>query len=197
MWPPRAGSRRSRGFRTSSTRCDAFPTSTSGSPAPASTRPNCGPGPGLANVHFEGRLDAAHVAALFRGARAVVVPSLVYETFGYVVLEAFAERTPVIVRNLGALPELVEESRGGLVFDSPEGLVAWHGPSRQRRRAARHPGGERPSARRSLWSEAEHLDRYFALIEDRQPRRAGLRGMAPSARPPSPRPSRSGGGQDA
>src|SRR5215208_4707340 len=78
---------------------------------------------GLDNVHFEGRLDAARVAALFRGARAVVVPSLVYETFGYVVLEAFAERTPVVVRDLGALPELVAESRGGLVFDSPDGLV--------------------------------------------------------------------------
>src|SRR5262249_10886134 len=67
---------------------------------------------GMANVHFEGRLDAARVAALFRGARAVVVPSLVYETFGYVVLEAFHEGTPVVVRDLGALPELVEESRG-------------------------------------------------------------------------------------
>src|SRR5207249_2347799 len=49
---------------------------------------------GMANVHFEGRLDAAEVAALFRGSRAVVVRYLVYETFGYVVLEAFAEGTP-------------------------------------------------------------------------------------------------------
>ncbi len=71
---------------------------------------------GLANVHFEGRLDSAQVAALFRGALAVAVPSLVYETFGYVVLEAFAEKTPVVVRDLGALPELVAESGGGLVF---------------------------------------------------------------------------------
>src|SRR5207302_6093572 len=75
---------------------------------------------GLPNVHFEGRLDAAQVAALFRGARAVVVPSLVYETFGYVVLEAFHERTPVVVRDFGALPELVAESGGGLVFDSQD-----------------------------------------------------------------------------
>src|SRR5207245_6985499 len=82
---------------------------------------------GLPNIHFEGRLDAPRIAALFRGARAVVVPSLVYETFGYVVLEAFAEGTPVIVRNLGALPELVEESQGGLVFDSQESLIAWLG----------------------------------------------------------------------
>jgi glycosyltransferase involved in cell wall biosynthesis len=121
---------------------------------------------GLDNVHFEGRLDAAHVAALFRGARAVVVPSLVYETFGYVVLEAFAERTPVIVRNLGALPELVEESRGGLVFDSQEGLVAWLGRLATDDELRDTLGANGLRARRSLWSEAEHLDRYFALIDE-------------------------------
>jgi glycosyltransferase involved in cell wall biosynthesis len=120
---------------------------------------------GLPNVIFEGRLDAAHVAALFRGARAVVVPSLVYETFGYVVLEAFAEGTPVIVRDLGALPELVDESQGGLVFRTPEGLVE----SIRRLahddhlRSTLGASGER--ARHGVWSEAEHLDRYFALID--------------------------------
>ncbi len=123
---------------------------------------------GLENVHFEGRLDAARVAALFRGARAVVVPSRVYETFGYVVLEAFAEGTPVIVRNLGALPELVEESQGGLVFDSQDGLMAW-----LRRLACDNVlrdslGGNGLKARQSLWSESEHLDRYFQLIDDRR-----------------------------
>ena len=120
---------------------------------------------GLDNVSFEGRLDAARVAALFRGARAVVVPSLVYETFGYVVLEAFAERTPVIVRNLGALPELVEESQGGLVFDAPETLTAWLGrlAADDGLRDALGENGHR--ARQEIWSEAEHLRRYHALID--------------------------------
>jgi glycosyltransferase involved in cell wall biosynthesis len=120
---------------------------------------------GLDNVHFEGLLDGPRVAALFRGARGVVVPSLVYETFGYVVLEAFAEGTPVVVRDLGALPELVAESDGGLVFDSPGGLV-----DALDRIAAdddlRETLGENGLAsRRGIWSEAEHLDRYFALID--------------------------------
>lgn len=121
---------------------------------------------GLDNVHFEGRLDAARVAALFRGARAVVVPSLVYETFGYVVLEAFAERTPVIVRNLGALPELVEESQGGLVFDSQEGLTAWLGRLVTDDELRDTLGANGLRARHEVWSEAEHLARYFALIDD-------------------------------
>ncbi len=120
---------------------------------------------GLENVHFEGRLDAAEIAALFRGARGVVVPSLVYETFGYVVLEAFAEGTPVLVRNLGALPELVAESGGGLVFDSTEEL------SRQIARLTADPllrhqlGANGREARDDVWSERRHLERYFDLID--------------------------------
>jgi glycosyltransferase involved in cell wall biosynthesis len=120
---------------------------------------------GLANVHFEGRLDAARVAALFRGARAVVVPSLVYETFGYVVLEAFAERTPVIVRNLGALPELVGESGGGLVFDTQDELVDALRCLAEDDDFRETLGGHGEQARHDLWSESKHLDRYFALIE--------------------------------
>ncbi|MBV8075424.1 MAG: glycosyltransferase family 4 protein [Planctomycetaceae bacterium] len=121
---------------------------------------------GLDNVHFEGRLDAARVAALFRGARAVVVPSLVYETFGYVVLEAFAERCPVVVRDLGALPELVAESRGGLVFDTPERLVESLRRIASDDALRRTLGENGHRARLGVWSEAAHLDRYFCLIDE-------------------------------
>jgi glycosyltransferase involved in cell wall biosynthesis len=121
---------------------------------------------GLANVHFEGRLDAVEVAALFRGARAVVVPSLVYETFGYVVLEAFAERCPVVVRNLGALPDLVAESQGGLVFDSPETLMESLARVAGNPQLRRRLGENGYRARESVWSEAAHLERYFSLIDE-------------------------------
>ncbi len=123
---------------------------------------------GMTNVHFEGRLDSAEVAALFRGAMAVAVPSLVYETFGYVVLEAFAEKTPVVVRDLGALPELVAESGGGLVFRTGDELVgairALAGDADLRVRL----GCDGYLARRGIWSEAEHLHRYFGLIEEKR-----------------------------
>ncbi|MBX6311649.1 MAG: glycosyltransferase family 4 protein [Isosphaeraceae bacterium] len=121
---------------------------------------------GLPNVHFEGRLDAAQVAALFRGARAVVVPSLVYETFGYVVLEAFAERTPVIVRNLGALPELIAQSDGGLVFETRDDLLAALDRLAHDDDLRDTLGSNGASALRELWSEEEHLARYFALIDE-------------------------------
>ena len=99
-------------------------TSTSGSPAPGRSRPSCGGRPrGWPTSTSRAGSTRPQVAALFRGAVAVVVPSLVYETFGYVVLEAFAEGTPVVVRDLGALPELVAESGGGLVFRLGDELV--------------------------------------------------------------------------
>jgi glycosyltransferase involved in cell wall biosynthesis len=120
---------------------------------------------GLANVYFEGRLDAAGVAALFRSARAVVVPSLVYETFGYVVLEAFAEGTPVIVRDLGALPELVTESGGGLVFDTPDRLVESIRRLGTLPALRDHLGRNGVRARFRLWSEAGHIERYLALVD--------------------------------
>ena len=145
-WPPPAGSRRSRDSRTSIDAMRHLPgldlrIAGSGQYEPA-LRDRAR---GLDNVHFEGRLDAARVAALFRGARAVVVPSLVYETFGYVVLEAFAERTP------GRRPRPRRPARagrrepGGLVFDYPRTPRRVPAAARLRRRPAPDPGRERPS----------------------------------------------------
>jgi len=51
------------------------------------------------------------------------IPSLAYETSGLTVIEAFARKTPVIAHNLGALPEAVEDSGGGLLFRTDEELL--------------------------------------------------------------------------
>src|SRR5260370_23565124 len=61
---------------------------------------------------------------LYRRAIAVVVPSICYETFGIIIIEAFSVKTPVIVNNLGALPEVVEDSGGGLIYSGPDELAA-------------------------------------------------------------------------
>ncbi len=46
--------------------------------------------------------------------------------FGRVIIEAFAKSTPVIASNLGAMAELVDNGRTGLLFDpgDPDSLVA-------------------------------------------------------------------------
>ena len=54
---------------------------------------------------------------------ATIVPSLWYEVFGLVILEAFANGTPVIVRNRGGMPKIIKESGGGFIFDTEEELV--------------------------------------------------------------------------
>ncbi len=120
---------------------------------------------GLPNVHFEGLLGGPALARLFHGARAVVVPSLFPETFGYVVLEAFAVRTPVVVHSdAGALFETGVQSGGGIGYrNDAELLLALrrmvHDP--ELRDELAHRGY---ALRTGEWSEAAHLDRYFDLI---------------------------------
>jgi glycosyltransferase involved in cell wall biosynthesis len=48
-------------------------------------------------------------------AKFVVVPSVWYENFPYVILQAFASAKPVIASNRGGIPELVDEDKGVLV----------------------------------------------------------------------------------
>lgn len=85
----------------------------------------------------------------------------------------------MIVRDLGALPELVAESGGGLVFDNHEGLVE----SIERVVAddllRDELGANGLAARNGIWSEEEHLKRYFDLIEGCRVTRKGLRTVTP------------------
>lgn len=119
----------------------------------------------LPNVHFEGLVGRKDLLNLFHGARAVVVPSLFPETFGYVVLEAFAVRTPVIVhRGGGAIAETGEMSGGGLGYETSEELhqaiLALVKDPVLRDSLARR-GFEQ---HRGSWSEKSHLEKYFAMI---------------------------------
>lgn len=51
-----------------------------------------------------------------RHAEFLVMPSVWYETFGLVMIEAFANRLPVIASDIGAMAELVEDGKTGLLF---------------------------------------------------------------------------------
>ncbi len=128
---------------------------------------------GLPNVHFEGLLGGPDLARLFHGAKAVVVPSLFPETFGYVVLEAFAVRTPVVVhRGGGALEETGVLSGGGLGFETDaEMLLALRRivHDEDLREELSHRGFQ---MRKGEWSETAHLDRYFGLIQNLKAGRA-------------------------
>ncbi len=72
------------------------------------------------NSHIEwlGRQPMAQVHALMGEAQFLVFPSKWYETFGRVAVEAFAKGTPVIASQLGAMAELVDPGRTGLLFEA-------------------------------------------------------------------------------
>jgi glycosyltransferase involved in cell wall biosynthesis len=67
---------------------------------------------------FRGWLDNAQVIATIRQSRALVFPSLWYETTGLSVVEAMANGVPVIVSDQCAASEFVEDGYSGLHFHS-------------------------------------------------------------------------------
>lgn len=72
-------------------------------------------------VVFKGPQQDEALSRLYAGAALVIVPSRVAETFGNVVMEAFAHQTPVLVSGLGALKELVQPEKNGRWFE-PENV---------------------------------------------------------------------------
>ena len=75
-------------------------------------------------VELLGALPADRVAELMRTSRALVLPSTWYEMFPRVLVEAFASGLPVLVNDLGALPELVGDPLGPSWVVAP-GTAAW------------------------------------------------------------------------
>lgn len=127
------------------------------------------------NVVFLGHQSGERLRRLYAGAVALIVPSLWYEVFGLVIIEAFAQHTPAIVRNMGAMPDLIAESGGGIVYETEAELVeAMH-------RLLAEPewrtalGQQGYDAMRRQWSPEPHVSRYLEVIEDAMSRRALVR----------------------
>ena len=70
-----------------------------------------------ARITWLGHISNADCNRLIGAARALVVPSVWYETFGRTIAEAYACGTPVIASNLGAMAELVADGETGLLFE--------------------------------------------------------------------------------
>lgn len=68
------------------------------------------------NVEFLGFLKHNELSKVLTGAKAVIVASQWYETFGMIVTEAYAAAVPVIVGDIGNVSALVDEKRTGLKF---------------------------------------------------------------------------------
>lgn len=73
-------------------------------------------------IRWQGRLGKSEMFERMRNAAAVVVPSLWYEPFGLVVIEAFAMGVPVIASKIGSLADLVKHGHTGLHFEPGDPL---------------------------------------------------------------------------
>jgi glycosyltransferase involved in cell wall biosynthesis len=117
------------------------------------------------NIIFLGYQTESQMQVLYKRALAVIIPSICYEVFPLVILESFGQHTPVIVRNLGALPEAVSESGGGIVYESDSELfVAMERFATDTiyRQEAGKRGFEIVQKR---YTVEHHLENYFALIK--------------------------------
>lgn len=120
---------------------------------------------GNPRVRFLGQKTPSELRKLYAAAIALLVPSIFYETFGYVVLEAFREGTPVVARRRGPLIDHIERSGGGLLFDTPDELreALARLVSEPGLRARLGKAGH--LAFRDFWSENAILPRYYELIK--------------------------------
>ena len=71
---------------------------------------------GHSRICFKGHLRHEEVLTAMKEARFLIFPSQYYENFPMTLVESFASGTPVIASRLGAVREIVEDGRNGLLF---------------------------------------------------------------------------------
>jgi len=124
-------------------------------------------------VVFLGHVSPSSLGTLYRNCIACIVPSLVYEVFPMVILEAFAHQAPVIARKRGSLAEIIAESEGGLLFENDRDLLAaltrLNGSAQLRNTLGEN--GHRTFV--AKWSREAHLRNYFELINEIAVRKFG------------------------
>ena len=115
-------------------------------------------------IRFVGRVPNQDLGRYYRHAIAAIVPSVGFETFGIVLIEAFRYRAPVIARRIGPFPEIVAQSGGGELFTDDDELVTamrrlQHDPEY---RAALAVSGHQASWDR--WSEEVVVSQYLDIV---------------------------------
>ncbi|MEP6571598.1 MAG: glycosyltransferase family 4 protein [Gemmatimonadota bacterium] len=128
-------------------------------------------GANLDRVKFLGRVGLDELRRYYEHAVALIVPSVCFETFGIILIEAFKQSTPVIARRIGPFPEIIEASGGGELFSTREELLAamrrLQSDAAHRTRLAR--AGYQAFLER--WSESAVIPRYLDIVRRTAERR--------------------------
>jgi glycosyltransferase involved in cell wall biosynthesis len=118
---------------------------------------------GMQHIKFMGRMHPSRLSALYEQAIALMVPSLCYETFGLTAAEALMHGTPVIVRKIGALSEIVANG-GGYAFQTDAECLAAMEKLRTDPAHRAELGARGKEIAENRWSVQAHLGRYLRLI---------------------------------
>ncbi|HSJ27031.1 MAG TPA: glycosyltransferase family 4 protein [Acidimicrobiia bacterium] len=81
-------------------------------------------GSAQSSVEFTGWLPRHEVAAEMRRTRSLLFPSVWYETFGLVAIEAMVAGTPVLASDLGGIPQVLDAA-GSDLLAPPGDVDAW------------------------------------------------------------------------
>lgn len=115
-------------------------------------------------IKFTGRLHPDQLLEYYRHARALLVPSLCFETFGIILIEAFRAGAPVIARALGPFPEIVQASGGGLLYEGRAELIQAMERLQQNEAERRDLAQNARRAFETIWSEAAVMGAYERLL---------------------------------
>lgn len=76
------------------------------------------------NIEFKGFQTGKALVDYIENSKCVVLPSEWYENGPYSAMEAMAAGKPLVVSDMGGLPELVEEGKNGYIYSIEEGANA-------------------------------------------------------------------------
>ena len=118
-------------------------------------------------VRFMGQVIEKEAHAHIAKARLLILPSECFETFGLVMLEAFAFGTPAAISNIGPLPSIVGHGKNGVLFEpaNPESLLrevraAWDNPG-----MLEHLGAGARAAFETKYNEDANYRMLMAIYE--------------------------------
>ena len=127
---------------------------------------------GCERIRFLGYVSGTRLENLYRHAVAVIVPSICFDVFPLVPMEALSLQTPVIVRNLGGMPEIVEDSGAGVIYDTTDELVSAMDQLLADSLYRNQLGQRGYQAYKKNWTAEVHMQRYFELIDEIAARRS-------------------------
>ncbi|MBI2557997.1 glycosyltransferase family 4 protein [Candidatus Woesearchaeota archaeon] len=121
---------------------------------------------GNKKIRFFGRLDNEYLGKFYKNAIATIIPSIVPEVFPMVALESLSYGTPIIVNNVGGLPEIALKSKAGFVFKDDKQLLSALNTVKDDNKLRSYLSKNALRAYKKHFSKKAFFKKYFELIEN-------------------------------